>query len=75
MIVCNKIDVGAREVSEAQAKGLESRHGVRTIYTSACNNHNVVEAVLLLYSSLREDRKIRVNTDSVHLIESKKSLA
>lgn len=68
LILCNKIDIQAREVSDIQCKALEKRHQVRTINTSALNNHNVFEAIHAIYDKITEDRKIRHEPKETHLV-------
>jgi GTPase SAR1 family protein len=54
LILCNKSDIQVREVSDMQCKALEKRHCVKTINTSALNNHNINEAVILMYEKIKE---------------------
>ncbi len=52
IILCNKIDINSKEVSDVQSKALEKRHGVSTIYTSVLKNINITEAVVALYNKI-----------------------
>ncbi|MCB0369051.1 MAG: GTP-binding protein [Bdellovibrionales bacterium] len=73
LILCNKIDVASREVSEAQCKALEQRHGVKTIYTSVINNHNISDAIATIYDLIDDEKKIKTKpAGTIHLIDQKK---
>jgi len=57
IILCNKVDVNSKEVSEVQSRGLGQRHGLNTIYTSALDNKNITECVLELYNRISDGRR------------------
>jgi len=59
IILCNKIDVSAREVSDLQCKALEQRHGTKVINTSVINNHNIADAISTIYERISEEQKRR----------------
>lgn len=54
VILCNKIDINSREVSDSQCKALQKHHGVKTINTSVINNHNIADAVSTLYEKISQ---------------------
>ena len=68
IILCNKIDINARQVSDVQCKSLEQRHGVKTINTSVINNHNISDAVSSLYEKICEKQREKVIANAITLI-------
>jgi small GTP-binding protein len=69
IILCNKIDINSKEVSDVQLKALEKRHAINTIYTSAFKNINITESVVALYNKVSEEKKVKhTNNSSLHLI-------
>ena len=59
LILCNKIDISAREVSDLQCKALEQRHRTKVINTSVINNHNIADAVSTIYERISDEQKRR----------------
>ena len=59
LILCNKIDISAREVSDVQCKALEQRHRTKVINTSVINNHNIADAISIIYERISEEQKRR----------------